>query len=373
MHFVGMLAARLPFPVDYLVFPTLLSFLVCVIVVGAAVFAASAGLPTLTRLTLSAWLMGAGIVSMHYIGMTALHASAHMQHAPVFVAASIAVAIGASGLALYLATAEGRHPPLYLSAIAFGLAVSGMHYTAMAGLTVFAHATPTLNAPALSTDLLAIVVAVVAFCVSGVFLLVPGAGSRARAARPSATLLDRGAAAAQGGVRRRAALDRPRRSTAPEPRRRRRPRAISRWSATAPPIMSRSKVSWRSTPTPTTRRFSTEPRSCFVRCRSATSNRGSTAAGSSACTAATSSISKSGSDRACGRGPLHGPGQPQPFRLAQVAARLGRTEAANRLSRRLKSAMLTQFVRRDGNSCATRRLVHAIVAAGAHSHPWHQQ
>ena len=37
MHFVGMLAARLPFPVDYLVFPTLLSFLICVIVVGAAV------------------------------------------------------------------------------------------------------------------------------------------------------------------------------------------------------------------------------------------------------------------------------------------------------------------------------------------------
>ena len=36
MHFVGMLAVELPFPIDYLVFPTLLSFLVCVIVVGAA-------------------------------------------------------------------------------------------------------------------------------------------------------------------------------------------------------------------------------------------------------------------------------------------------------------------------------------------------
>ena len=171
MHFVGMLAARLPFPVDYLALPTLLSFLVCVIVVGAAVFAASAGPPTLMRLTLSASLMGAGIFTMHYIGMTALHASAHMHHAPAYVAASLAVAIGASGLALYLATAEGRHPPLYLSAIAFGLAVSGMHYTAMAGLTVFAHETSVLNAPALSPDLLAIVVAVVAFCVSGVFLL----------------------------------------------------------------------------------------------------------------------------------------------------------------------------------------------------------
>ena len=43
MHFVAMLAARLPFPVDYLVLPTLLSFLVCAIVVGAAVFAVTAG------------------------------------------------------------------------------------------------------------------------------------------------------------------------------------------------------------------------------------------------------------------------------------------------------------------------------------------
>src|SRR5690349_20987332 len=77
MHFVGMLAARLPFPVDYLVFPTLLSFLVCVIVVGAAVFAAGAGPLTLGRLAAAAVFMGCGIVSMHYIGMSALHASAH--------------------------------------------------------------------------------------------------------------------------------------------------------------------------------------------------------------------------------------------------------------------------------------------------------
>src|ERR1043166_6619457 len=82
MHFVGMLAARLPFPVDYLVFPTLLSFLVCVIVVGAAVFAASAGPLTRIRLTAAACGMGAGIFTMHYIGMAALHASATMLHAP---------------------------------------------------------------------------------------------------------------------------------------------------------------------------------------------------------------------------------------------------------------------------------------------------
>src|SRR5262245_60936772 len=106
MHFVGMLAARLPLPVDYLVFPTLLSFLVCVLVVGAAVFAASAGPPTPLRLAGAACGMGTGIVTMHYIGMSALHASAHMDHAPLLVAAAMAIAIATSGLALWLA--EGR-------------------------------------------------------------------------------------------------------------------------------------------------------------------------------------------------------------------------------------------------------------------------
>ena len=171
MHFVGMLAARLSFPVDYLVFPTLLSFLVCAIVVGVAVYATSSGPLTPLRLTLSACLMGGGIFSMHYLGMSALHASAHMTHAQLFVAASMAVAIAASGLALWLAAGRGGRPPLVLSAVAFGIAVSGMHYTAMEGVRLFPHMAAASTAPALSTDLLAIVVAVVGFCVSGIFLL----------------------------------------------------------------------------------------------------------------------------------------------------------------------------------------------------------
>jgi NO-binding membrane sensor protein with MHYT domain/DNA-binding LytR/AlgR family response regulator len=172
MHFVGMLAVRLPFSVDYLVFPTLLSLLVCVIVVGAAVYAASSGPLTPLRLTLSACLMGGGIFSMHYIGMTALHASAHMIHEQVYVTGSMAIAIAASGLALWLATGKGGRPPLLLSAATFGIAVSGMHYTAMGGVTLFPHVSAVAGAPVLSTDLLAIVVAIVAFCVSGLFLLI---------------------------------------------------------------------------------------------------------------------------------------------------------------------------------------------------------
>jgi diguanylate cyclase len=171
MHFVGMLAARLPTPVDYLVFPTLLSFLVCVLVVGAAVFASTAAPLTPLRLALAAAFMGSGIASMHYIGMAALHESAHLMHAPNYVAASIVIAIAASGLALWLAGGRGSRPPLLLSASALGSAIAGMHYTAMAGLTLKPHSVSVSGAPALSSDLLAIVVAIVAFLVSGLFLL----------------------------------------------------------------------------------------------------------------------------------------------------------------------------------------------------------
>jgi NO-binding membrane sensor protein with MHYT domain len=176
MHFVGMLAARMPAQVDYLVFPTLLSFLVCVLVVGAAVFAASAIPLTRTRLAASAVFMGVGIASMHYIGMMALHASVGMHHDPLLVAASVIVAIAASGLALHLANgaSHGSRPPLLLSAAALGIAIAGMHYIAMAAVTIVpgGHGHAGVTAPAISADLLAIVVAIVAFVVSGLFLLI---------------------------------------------------------------------------------------------------------------------------------------------------------------------------------------------------------
>lgn len=184
MHFVGMLAARLPFPVDFLVFPTLLSFLVCVIVVGIAVFAISAGPPSALRLAAAAVFMGIGIATMHYIGMTALHASAHLEHGLLFIVASVAVGIAASGLALWLAGGRSGRPPLILSAIVLGVAIAGMHYTAMAGLEVFPHpaaaAGGASGGAAISTDLLASIVAIVAFLVSGSFLLalVPDRSSR---------------------------------------------------------------------------------------------------------------------------------------------------------------------------------------------------
>jgi NO-binding membrane sensor protein with MHYT domain len=169
MHFVGKLAAQLPTAVDCVVLPTLVSLFICVLVVGFAIFTASAQPRTVRSLAIATFAMGVGIASMHYVGMRAIHASVHMSHASSLVVASFVVAIAASALAIWLAFGTTRRPPLLICAIVLGLAISGMHYTAMAGLSP----KPAASAPsiAISAELLAIVVAVVAFVVSGLFML----------------------------------------------------------------------------------------------------------------------------------------------------------------------------------------------------------
>lgn len=101
MHFVGMLALRLPTVVDFLVLPTLVSFLICALVVGFAVFFVALKPPSAGRLAAAAVFMGTGIVTMHYLGMQALHASLHMVHDPARVVASAGVGVAASAAALW--------------------------------------------------------------------------------------------------------------------------------------------------------------------------------------------------------------------------------------------------------------------------------
>ncbi len=169
MHFIGMLAIITTATIDYLVFPTLLSFLVCVLVTGVAIYIAS--LRSIRWLLVGALFMGLGIATMHYVGMMALHASAHMDHDQRFVAASIVIAIAASALALWLAYQPDARFPNIVGAVVFGFAVSGMHYTAMAGTNLMFQPESTPAEVLISSDILAMIVSVVAFSISGIFML----------------------------------------------------------------------------------------------------------------------------------------------------------------------------------------------------------
>jgi len=61
MHFIGMLAAPIPPDAVYLVLPTIISFLICALVVGISLFFVSIGEPSLPRVIASAVLLGVGI------------------------------------------------------------------------------------------------------------------------------------------------------------------------------------------------------------------------------------------------------------------------------------------------------------------------
>jgi diguanylate cyclase len=185
MHFTGILAAEFPVGVVYRVFPTLLSFLLCVLVVGVAVFLVSLEAAGLWKVAAGALTMGAGIVTMHFVGMSALTGTLHQHHDQGYMAASALIAVAVSGGVLWLIVTRRRHPPVALSAAGFGLAVSGMHYTAMAGMAVTADAAAPAEGLVMSAGSLAIIVAILAFTISGCFLLFLVPEPREKAAAPA--------------------------------------------------------------------------------------------------------------------------------------------------------------------------------------------
>jgi NO-binding membrane sensor protein with MHYT domain len=169
-----MLAAPLPAGTVYLVLPTVISFLICILVVGISLFFVSIGEPSMLRVASSAVLLGVGIASMHYVGMHGLSGDFAMTHDPSLVVLSVLIAIATAygGIRVFLARQGGVQ--LVLSAVAFGIAVPGMHYTAMAGM----HLVP-LSAGshhhivglAASSQMLSLVVTLLCFVIAAGFLL----------------------------------------------------------------------------------------------------------------------------------------------------------------------------------------------------------
>ncbi len=137
MHFIGMLAFKLPIPVGFDLAITLYSLAVSV---GASAYAlwlvSRPQLPT-RRLAAGAVLMGLGIAAMHYLGMAAMRMQPGIDYDPLWFTASLLIAIGAAGAALWIAfrlRVEGRNTRRLRGAasLVMGLAIVGMHYTGMA-------------------------------------------------------------------------------------------------------------------------------------------------------------------------------------------------------------------------------------------------
>ncbi len=137
MHFIGMLAFRLPIPLGYDVGLTAASLLIAIGCSGFALWLVSLDHLSGSRLAGGAILMGGGIAAMHYTGMAAMRMHPGIRYIPSLFLLSIVIAIAASAATLWIACrlcAQTRYvrPLRAGAAVVMGVAIAGMHYTGMA-------------------------------------------------------------------------------------------------------------------------------------------------------------------------------------------------------------------------------------------------
>ncbi|MGA7685731.1 MAG: diguanylate cyclase [Terriglobales bacterium] len=139
MHYIGMLAFSMPIPVLYDMPTVGLSLLAAIIASGIALHIFSRPVLRWPQQLLGSLTMGSGIAAMHYIGMAAMRMPARIHYNPGLVAASLALAVIISLVALILGfrvrDEKRTTPRKFISALVMGSAIPMMHYTGMAAAT----------------------------------------------------------------------------------------------------------------------------------------------------------------------------------------------------------------------------------------------
>ena len=144
MHYIGMLALRLPIPVQYDWPTVLLSLLAAILASSIALFVVSRQKMGLVRALVGSLFMGGGIAAMHYTGMAAMRLPAMCHYSPGLVTLSVVLAIVISFVALLLTfyfrgeTSAGGWKKA-TSALVMGAAIPVMHYTGMAAASFTPH------------------------------------------------------------------------------------------------------------------------------------------------------------------------------------------------------------------------------------------
>lgn len=174
MHFVGMLAFRLPIELMYDAQLTLLSVMPAFLASVLGFHLIRSPRLNAGKLIFGGAAMGLGIVSMHYIGMSALMLSPPLRYNPAIVVTSVGIAVVVSIMALWIGRwnqRSGRNPHFtrLLSSLIMGMAIAGMHYTAMQDMHIDANSVCISDGLNLPNGLMAMAVAaaVMVLLVSG--------------------------------------------------------------------------------------------------------------------------------------------------------------------------------------------------------------
>lgn len=133
MHFVGMLAWQPPFPLYYSIVPTVISVLVAILSSWLAIYLTVSDRASSRSIVIGAFVVGAGIFAMHYIGMDALKFSEPVMWSFPGVALSFVIAVFASLGAMAMLRHSGTFSVRrqVAASLVIGIAICGMHYTGM--------------------------------------------------------------------------------------------------------------------------------------------------------------------------------------------------------------------------------------------------
>lgn len=189
MHFIGMLAFVLPLQVSYDLLGTGISMSPAILAAGVALYTVSQPKIEPRNILVGGLFIGTGIGIMHYTGMAAMRMDAVMRYDPVLFAVSIAVAIVLATAALFLKSLVSART-IYSSpdwkkvgsALVMGIAISGMHYTAMAATYFSPGIGAELEVITLNPRYLAISVGLVTTFIIGLLVVATAIGRRLEAA-----------------------------------------------------------------------------------------------------------------------------------------------------------------------------------------------
>ena len=177
MHYIGMLAFVLPVPVAYHWPTVLLSLLAAILASAVALGVVSRQKMGASRAVAGSVLIGAGIASMHYIGMAAMRLPAICQFNSSLVVMSVVFAVLISFAALWITfhfrdEKKGIGWEKLAGAVVMGAAIPVMHYTGMAAASFTPSGTPADLSHAVSISTLGTAgIAAVTFLVLGLALL----------------------------------------------------------------------------------------------------------------------------------------------------------------------------------------------------------
>lgn len=138
MHFVAMLGfSVVGSPIRYDVGLTAASAIIAVAAVGLGLAIALLGSSARNvRILIGGVLAGLGVAAMHYTGMAAMRLDGQIHYGGARVGMSIAIAVVAATVALWLAVTVQKPVAIVGSAMIMGVAVNGMHFTGMSAMSV---------------------------------------------------------------------------------------------------------------------------------------------------------------------------------------------------------------------------------------------